>query len=66
MQYNLLWQRDHDEDLREFLFNDPHVSEFENKIKYYENLSTAINSQAEFIPVGPLAIFTGIKFFLKY
>jgi hypothetical protein len=51
--------------LKEFLSNDPHVSEFENKIKYYENLSSSINSQPEFISVGPLAIFTGIEFFLN-
>jgi dynein heavy chain len=58
-KYNALWARDRDEELKEFLANDPRVSEFEAKIRFYENLSTDINSQSEFIPVGPLAIFTG-------
>jgi dynein heavy chain len=59
-RYNALWQRDRDEELKEFLSKEPRVSEFEAKIKFYENLSTDINSQPEFMPVGPLAIFTGI------
>lgn len=58
-KYNALWLRDRDEELKEFLAKEPRVSEFEAKIKYYENLATDINSQLEFIAVGPLAIFTG-------
>jgi dynein heavy chain len=58
-KYNALWARDRDEELKEFLANEPRVSEFEAKIKFYENLSTDINAQLEFISVGPLAIFTG-------
>ena len=60
LQYNSLWQRDHDDELRQFLANDPHVSEFESEIKSYEKLSVSINSQLEYLSVGPLAIFTGI------
>jgi hypothetical protein len=59
-QYNQLWQQDHDEELERFLSNKPYVSEFETKIKYYENLALSINSQPEFITVESLAIFTGI------
>jgi dynein heavy chain len=58
-RYNALWQRDRDEELKDFLSKEPRVSEFEAKIKFYENLATDINSQPEFMPVGPLAIFTG-------
>ncbi|CAF1610032.1 unnamed protein product, partial [Adineta ricciae] len=57
-QYNILWQRDRDDELKEFLANDPRASEFEAKIKSYENLSEAISAQPDFIPVGPLAIYT--------
>ncbi|CAF3405686.1 unnamed protein product [Rotaria sp. Silwood1] len=65
-QYNLLWQRDRDDELRIFTSKDPHVSEFESKIKYYESLASNINSQSEYIPVGPLAIFTEhLKFALN-
>ncbi len=58
-RYNTLWQKDRDEELKEFLAKEPRVSEFEAKIKFYENLALDINSQSEFMPVGPLAIFTG-------
>ncbi len=64
-RYNSLWQRDRDEELKEFLANEPRVSEFEAKIKFYESLALDIGSQPEFIPVGPLAIFTGTFYFFK-
>ncbi|CAF3537957.1 unnamed protein product [Rotaria sordida] len=65
-RYKSLWQRDRDDELRIFISKDPHVSEFENKIKYYENITSNINSQPQFIPVGPLAIFTEhLKFALN-
>ena len=59
-RFNTLWQRDRDEELKEFLASVPRVSEFEAKIKFYESLATDIDSQAEFMAVGPLAIFTGM------
>jgi dynein heavy chain len=65
-RYNSLWQRDRDEELKEFLANEPRVSEFEAKIKFYESLALDIGSQPEFIPVGPLAIFTGMFYFLNH
>ncbi|CAF3729197.1 unnamed protein product [Adineta steineri] len=66
IKYNPLWQKDDEEELKSFLSNDPNVSEFENKIKYYEELSSSINSQLEFLSVGPLAIFTEhLKFALN-
>ncbi len=65
-RYNSLWQRDRDEELKEFLANEPRVSEFEAKIKFYESLALDIASQPEFIPVGPLAIFTGTYYFLNH
>ncbi len=66
VRYNALWQRDRDEELKEFLSTEPRVSEFEAKIKFYENLALDINSQLEFIAVGPLAIFTGTYLFSNY
>ncbi len=62
-QYNALLQRDRDDELKEFLLNEPRVSEFEAKIKFYENLASDITSQLDVIHVGPLAIFTGMLFF---
>lgn len=60
-RYNTLWQNDRDDEIKEFLSKEPRVSEFEAKIKYYESLSNDINSEAEFMSVPPLAIFTGKK-----
>ncbi|CAF4402891.1 unnamed protein product [Rotaria socialis] len=65
-QYNLLWQIDRDEQVKLFESKKPHVSEYEIKIKYYENLASSINSQLEFISIGPFAIFTKhLKFALN-
>ena len=60
IRYHVLWQGDRDQELKDFLANEPRVSEFEAKIKFYENLATDIKSQSEFLAVGPLAIFTGM------
>ena len=58
-RYNNLWQRDRDDEIKEFLSQEPRVSEFEAKIKYYESLANDINAELDFMSVGPLAIFTG-------
>jgi hypothetical protein len=58
-RYNTLWQQDRDEVLADFLSNEPHVSEFEAKIKSYEKLAIEISSNIEFMSVGPLAVYTG-------
>ena len=58
-QYSTLWRANPDDELKAFLANDPHVSDFENKIKSYEQVSAEINARPEFLSVGPLAIFTG-------
>lgn len=62
-RFNTLWQRDRDDELKEFLATEPRVSEFEAKIKFYEGLTTEIDAEAEFMPVGPLAIFTRMLYF---
>lgn len=51
--------------MRIFNSKDPHVSEYESKIKHYENIASGIDAQPEFLPVGPLAVFTGIFLFEK-
>ena len=62
VHYHVLWQTDRDQELKDFLVNEPRVSEFEAKIKFYEHLTADIKSQSEFLSVGPLAIFTGRVF----
>lgn len=65
-RYNSIWKRDRDEKLKAFEAKDPHVSEYENKIKYYEGLAASINARPEFLSVGPFAVFTGINLSLFY
>lgn len=56
--YQFIWQKDRDDDLKEFLSSGPKVSEFEYKIKSFDVLIDEINSYAEYIPVGAIALVT--------
>lgn len=56
--YQYIWQKDRDEDLREFLTNDIRVSEFEIKIRSFSNLIDEINLYPELITVGAIALAT--------
>ena len=58
-KYHVIWQQDRDEELNEFMKQDPHLSEFEAKILYYEELEQEINSEQEHYDVGPIALYTG-------
>lgn len=42
-----------------FIQGSPLLSEFENRILFYRDLQLKINSEAEYITVGALALFTG-------
>jgi dynein heavy chain, axonemal len=56
--YQYIWQKDRDEDLKEFLQQETRVSEFEAKIRTFEKLIEEINTYPEFIPIGPIALAT--------
>lgn len=56
--YQYIWQKDRDEDLKEFLQQDVRVSEFEVKIRGFEKLIEEINTYPEFIPIGAIALAT--------
>ena len=58
--YHCIWEKDREEDLELFLKDNPKLTEFESKIKYYEELEVSINGQPEYYDVGPIALFTGI------
>lgn len=45
----------------EFNKEDPKLSEYEAKIKHYEELEVEINGLPEFYDVGPIALYTGRK-----
>lgn len=56
--YQFIWQKDRDEDLKEFLATDPRVGEFEVKIKSFSQLIAEINSYPDLIPVSVIALIT--------
>ena len=58
-RYHIIWQKDREEDLAEFMTQDPNLSEFEAQILYYEELERDINAEQEHYDVGPIALFTG-------
>ena len=59
LPYHIIWEKDRDEDLEKFLLDNPKLSEFEQKIKYYEELEVEINGEREYYDVGPIALYTG-------
>ena len=56
--YQFIWQKDREEDLKEFIAQDPRVSEFEAKIKSFVQLINEINAYKEYVPVGSIALVT--------
>lgn len=59
--YHPIWEKDREDDLVEFNKEDPKLSEYEAKIKHYEELEVEINGLPEFYDVGPIALYTGRK-----
>ena len=57
-KYNFIWEKNRETALKEFLENDPQVSEFEAKLKEFNTLSNEINSYPEFIESGAIAVET--------
>ncbi|XP_052229952.1 dynein axonemal heavy chain 5-like isoform X5 [Dreissena polymorpha] len=56
--YHIIWANDRDTELEAFMKEKPKLSEFESKIKYYEELEVAINGEPMYYDVGPIALFT--------
>ena len=59
--YHIIWECDREEDMEKFMIDNPKLTEFESKIKYYEELEVSINGEPEYYDVGPIALFTGMK-----
>lgn len=57
-EYQFIWQRDRDDELKEFALRKPKVGEYEARIKEFEQLINVINSHPEYIPVGAIALVT--------
>ncbi|KAK7469850.1 hypothetical protein BaRGS_00036128, partial [Batillaria attramentaria] len=56
--YNAIWEKDRDEEMEEFMKDDPKLSEFEAQIKHYEQLEVEIMGFKEYYDVGPIALYT--------
>ncbi|XP_074644897.1 dynein axonemal heavy chain 5-like [Tubulanus polymorphus] len=61
--YNVIWEKDREEDLVEFMKDDPKLSEFEAQILHYEFLEMKIMAEPEWYDVGAIALYTeNLKF----
>ncbi|KAM9353790.1 dynein axonemal heavy chain 5 isoform 3-T3 [Symphorus nematophorus] len=57
-RYHHIWRKDREDTMRKFIQGSPLLSEFESQILFYRDLELEINSEAEYITVGSLALFT--------
>lgn len=57
-EYQFIWQKDRDEELKEFVKTGPKVGEYEARIREFEGLINVINSYPEYIPVGAIGLVT--------
>lgn len=57
-EYQFIWEKDREEELKEFLQQEPRVSEFDAKIRGFQQLSVEINSKAEYESIGAIALVT--------
>lgn len=59
-EYQFIWQKDRDDELKEFVKASPapKVGEYEARIRDFESLINEINAYAEYIPVGAIALVT--------
>ncbi|XP_055955514.1 dynein axonemal heavy chain 5 isoform X2 [Patella vulgata] len=56
--YHSIWARNREEELEAFLKEDPKLSEFEAKIRHYEQLEIQIMAEPEYYDVGAIALYT--------
>ncbi|XP_033755107.1 LOW QUALITY PROTEIN: dynein heavy chain 5, axonemal-like [Pecten maximus] len=57
-EYHPIWEVDRDEDLVEFTKEKRSLSEYEAKIKHYEEQEVKIANLPEYYDVGPIALYT--------
>ncbi|XP_052062310.1 dynein axonemal heavy chain 5-like isoform X2 [Mytilus californianus] len=57
-EFHSVWMVDRDEDLENFNKENPKLSEYEAKIKHYEEMEIQINALPEYYDVGPIGMYT--------
>ena len=55
-RYEFIWQKDRDEDLKEFLLLNPQVTEFEAKVRHLTAINFEMNGYPEYLNVGIVSI----------
>ena len=57
--YEILWQKDREEAIKEFIEGNPNLTEFEAEILYYQRMEKEIVGLPESYNVGAIALYTG-------
>ena len=58
-QYSVLWDQERDAELATFLYTDPHLTDFEEKFRFYNELEEHILSEPDSVVIGPIAVHIG-------
>lgn len=58
-RYSIIWDRQRETELVDFMKSKPDLSDFEQKIKYFRGLQELFMAETESFSVGPIAIYTG-------
>jgi len=59
-QYSVLWNQERDTELETFLDTDPHLSDFEEKFRFYDELEEHVLSEPYSTVIGPVAVYSGM------
>jgi len=55
----MLWNQEREAELQAFLDSSPHLSDFEEKFRFYDELEEHILSEPDITAVGPVVVHTG-------
>ena len=58
-EYSIVWNPQREVELKTFLDADPHLSDFEEKFRFYDELEKRFSSEPDSVVIGPIAIHTG-------
>ena len=61
-RFAYIWAKDRDEELQQFLNNNPLLLDFRAQIKRYEELAESIMELPEYYDVGPISLLSGTLF----
>ena len=59
-KYRHVWMDVKSEVVGQFFSTNPSLDDIEMKMNYYKELEQEVNANEEWVPAGPLALYTGI------